>query len=93
MMMKMDGARPHPHFADGVSQAFVAACLVQCHSVKLSFIQVTHRPLALFLSQWPRGIQRVLERVSVQKKPKEPRSGKTLSYEIATKYEKCQRDK
>lgn len=69
MMMKLDGALPHPHFADGVPQAFVAARLVQRHSVKLPFIQVTHRPLTLFLSQWPGGIQSVLERVSVQKKP------------------------
>lgn len=51
MMMKLDGGVPHPHFADGVSQAFVAARLVQRHGIKLPFIQVTHRPLALFLSQ------------------------------------------
>lgn len=66
---EIDSALSHPHFTDRMSQAFVTARLVQRHGVKLSFIQVTHRPLALFLSQGHAGVQRVLERVSVQKKP------------------------
>lgn len=68
MKMKAGGAPPYPHFADGVSQAFVAACLVQRYSIKLSFIQITHRPFTLLLPQGPGGVQSILERVSVHKK-------------------------
>ena len=40
----------HPDFADGVTEAFVGAELVERHSVELALVQVGHRPLALLLA-------------------------------------------
>lgn len=61
--MGLDGGA-HPDFADGVTEAFVGAELVERDGVELAFVQVGHRALALLLSQRPGGIQRVLEGVA-----------------------------
>lgn len=50
-------------FADGVSQAFVGAELVQRHCVELALVEVRHWTFALLLSERPGGVQRVLEAV------------------------------
>lgn len=61
--------RTNPDFADGLTETFVGAQLVEGHSVELAFVQVGHGPLALLLAQGARGIQRVLEAVAAEAKP------------------------
>ncbi len=41
----------HPQFADGMSEAFIGTCFVQCNSIELAFVQVGHRPFTLLLPQ------------------------------------------
>lgn len=53
----------HSDFADGVTQSFVRAKLVQRHSIELALVEVRHWTLALLLSERSSGIQRVLEAV------------------------------
>lgn len=66
---KKVGWRTNPDFADGLTETFVGAQLVEGHGVELAFVQIGHRPLALLLTQGASGIQRVLEAVAAGLKP------------------------
>ncbi len=63
---KKAGLHTHPYFADGMSEAFIGTCLIQCNSIELAFVQVGHRPFTLLLPQRPAGLECVLEGVSVE---------------------------
>lgn len=50
-----------------MTQALVGAELAERHGVKLAFVQVGHRALALLLTQRTRRVQSVLEGVAAHK--------------------------